>query len=128
MSFVILKHPPAARTDACEVSDANSSCSLAAAAGSARGSTVTVTTSAEAVASAIRRLSHHHMMSGNVCDGFELVRRPNNGRDITDSPIRSFEPRIRGVNGIVHSSTVPPFHDARGSIHVFMTHINTLDT
>ena len=95
---------------------------------SARGSAVTVTTSAEVVGSSIGRLSHHLMMSDNVCDGLELVRRPNNGRDITDSPIRSFEPRIRGVNGIVHSSTVPHFHDARGSIHVFMTHINTLDT
>ena len=101
---------------------------LAAAVDNARGSAVTVTTSAEVVGSSIGRLFHHLMMSGNVCDGFELVRRPNNGRDITDSPIRSFEPRIRGVNGIVHSSTVPHFHDARGSIHVFMTHINTLDT
>ena len=89
VSFGILKHPPAARTDACEVSDANSSCSLAAAAGSARGSTVTVTTSAEAVSSAIRRLSHHHMMSGNVCTGLELVCRPYNGRVIMEYALSS---------------------------------------
>ena len=89
VSFGILKHPPAARTDACEVSDANSSCSLAAAAGSARGSTVTVTTSAEAVSSAIRRLSHHHMMSGNVCTGLELVCRPYNRRRIMETLFRA---------------------------------------
>ena len=92
VSFGILKHPPAARTDACEVSDANSSCSLAAAAGSARGSTVTVTTSAEAVASAIRRLSHHHMMSGNVCAGLELVCRPYNRRRIMETLFRAPRP------------------------------------
>ena len=74
------KLPPAARTDACGVSDAKSSCTFAAAAESARGSAVTVTTSAEAVDSSTGRLSHHRMMSGNVCDGIELVRRPNNGR------------------------------------------------
>ena len=77
----MLKLPPAARTDACRVSDANSSCTLAAAAGNARGAAVTVTTSAEAVVSSIGRLSHHRMMSGNVCDGLELVRRPHNGRE-----------------------------------------------
>ena len=49
---------------------------LAAAAGNARGSAVTVTTSAEVVGSSIGRLSHHRMMSGSVCDGLELVRRP----------------------------------------------------
>ena len=46
-----------------------------------RGGAVTVTTSAEAVVSSIRRLFHHRMMSGNVCDGLELVRRPHNGRE-----------------------------------------------
>ena len=72
----MLKLPPVARTDACRVSDAKSSCTLAAAAGNARGSAVTVTTSAEVVGSSIGRLSHHRMMSGSVCDGLELVRRP----------------------------------------------------
>ena len=46
-----------------------------------RSGAVTVTTSAEAVVSSIGRLSHHRMMSGNVCDGLELVRRPHNGRE-----------------------------------------------
>ena len=46
----------------------------------APGSAVTVTTSAEVVGSSIGRLSHHRMMSGNVCDGLQLVRRPYNGR------------------------------------------------
>ena len=78
----MLKVRPAARTDACEVSDVLSSCTLATAAGSASASGVTVTTSAEAVGSSIWRLSHHYMMSGNVCDGFGLVRRPHNGRGI----------------------------------------------
>ena len=78
----MLKLPPAARTDACGVSDAKSSCTLAAAAESDRGGAVTVTTSAEAVVSSIGRLSHHRMMSGNVCDGLELVRRAYNGRVI----------------------------------------------
>ena len=72
----MLKLSPAARKNACGVSDANSSCTLAAAADSARGSAVTATTSAEMVGSSIRRLSHHLMMSGNVFDGLELVRRP----------------------------------------------------
>ena len=45
----MLKVRPAVRTDACEVSDVLSSCTLAAAAGSASASGVTVTTSAEAV-------------------------------------------------------------------------------
>ena len=82
VSFGMLKVPPAARTYACEVSDAKSSCTLAAAASNARGSAVTVTTSAEAVGSSIWRLSHHYMMSGNVYEGFGLVRRPQNGRGI----------------------------------------------
>ena len=85
----MLKTRPAARTDACEVSDANSSCSLAAAAGSARGSTVTVTTSAEAAASAIRRLSHHCTMSGNVRAALELVCRPSNRRRIMETLFRA---------------------------------------
>ena len=76
VSSGMLKLPPVARTDACRVSDAKSSCTLAAAAGNARGSAVTVTTSAEVVGSSIGRLSHHRMMSGSVCDGLELVRRP----------------------------------------------------
>ena len=77
----MLKVPPDARTDACGVSDAKSSWTLAAAAESTRGS-VTVTTSAEVVGSSTRRLSHHRMMSGNVCDGLEFVRRAYNGRVI----------------------------------------------
>ena len=44
------------------------------------GSAVTVTSSADAVGSSTRRLSHHRMMSGNVCDGLELVRRRYNER------------------------------------------------
>ena len=78
----MLKVPPAARTDACGVSDANSSWTFAMAADSAPSSAVTVTTSAEAVGSSIWRLSHHYMMSGNVYEGFGLVRRPHNGRGI----------------------------------------------
>jgi hypothetical protein len=65
----MLNHPPARRTDAYGVSDAKSSWTLAAAADSAHGSAVTVTTSAEAVGSSIGRLSHHRMISGSVCDG-----------------------------------------------------------
>ena len=57
----MLKLPPAARTDASRVSDAKSSCTLAAAAESDRAGAVTVTTSAEAVVSSTGRLSHHHM-------------------------------------------------------------------
>jgi hypothetical protein len=53
------------------------------------GSAVTVMTSAEAVGSSIERLSHHHMMSGNVCDGFWLVRRPHNGRENHESLTRA---------------------------------------
>ena len=72
----------------------------------ARGSAVTVTTSAEAVDSSTGRLSHHLMMSGNVCDGIELVRRPNNGRLSWISRFRASRggPWLRGVNGVVHSS------------------------
>ena len=77
----------------------------AAAADNARGSAVTVTTSAEVVGSSIGRLSDHRMMSGSVCDGLELVRRPYNGRGITRSPIRA--PRLHGRSQLfkaVHSS------------------------
>ena len=35
-----------------------------------------VTVPAEVVGSSIGRLSHHRMMSGEVCDGLELVRLP----------------------------------------------------
>ena len=80
----MLKVPPAARTDVCGVSDTNSSWTFAAAADNARGSAVTVTTSAEVVGSSIGRLYHHRMMSGNVCDGFELVRRPHKGRVVVE--------------------------------------------
>ena len=62
------KLPPAARTDACRVSDAKSSYTLAVAADYARGSAVTVTTSAEAVDSSIGRLSQHWMVPGDVRD------------------------------------------------------------
>ena len=78
----MLKFPPVARTDACGVSDANSSWTFAAAADNARGSAVTVTTSAEVVVSSTGRLSHHRMMSGSLCDGLGLVRRAYNGRVI----------------------------------------------
>ena len=78
----MLKLPPIGRTDAGGVSNAKSSWSLTAADDSAHGSTVTVTASAEAVVSSIRQLSHHRMMSGNVCDGLELVHRPYDGRVI----------------------------------------------
>ena len=81
----MLKLPPAARTAACRVSDAKSSCTLAAAADNARGSAVTVTTSAEVVGSSIGRLSHHRMMSGNVCDGLELVIRSYSGCGIRET-------------------------------------------
>ena len=80
----MLKVPPAARTDACEVSDAKSSCTLDAAADNARGSTVTVTTSAEVVGTSIGRLSQPRMMSGNVCDGLALVRRSYGGRVVME--------------------------------------------
>ena len=94
VSSGMLKLPPAARTDACRVSDAKSSWTLAVAADYARGSAVTVTTSAEVVGSSIRRLSHHRMMSGSVCDGCKLVCRSYYGRY---SRIRSFERSHRGV-------------------------------
>ena len=79
----MLKHPPTGRLDASGVVG----CALElharpdAAADSAPAGAVTVMTSAEAVGSSIKRLFHHHMMSGNVCDGFGLVRRPHNGRE-----------------------------------------------
>ena len=60
-----------------------------AAADNARGSAVTVTTSAEVVVSSTWRLSHHHMMSGNVCDGLELVRRAYSGRVIMEYALSS---------------------------------------
>ena len=82
VSSGMLKLPPVARTDACRVSDANSSCTLAAAAGNARGSAVTVTTSAEVVGSSIGRLSHHRMTPCELWDAqtpaccpHRLVRR-----------------------------------------------------
>ena len=78
------KLPPTARTDSSRGSDAKSSWTLAAAVDNARGSAVTVTTSAEVVGSSIGRLYHHRMMSGNVCDGFELVRRPHKGRVVVE--------------------------------------------
>ena len=47
-----------------------------------------VTVPAEVVGSSIGRLSHHRMMSGDGCDGLELVRRPYNGRCITRLAVR----------------------------------------
>jgi hypothetical protein len=47
-----------------------------------------VTGSDEVVGSSIGRLAHHHMMSCDVCDGLELVRRPYNGRGITKRVVR----------------------------------------
>ena len=67
-----------------------------------RGGAVTVTTPAEAVGSSIGRLSHHRMMSGNVCDGLELVRRPHNGRESMRSALLS--PSVWGGSAVVHSS------------------------
>ena len=43
-------------------------------------SAVTVTVPTEAVDLRTKRLSHHLMMSGNVCDGCKLVRRSYYGR------------------------------------------------
>ena len=101
----MLKLPPAARTDACGVSDAKSSCTLAVAADNAPGGAVTVTTSAEVVGSSIGRLSHHRMMSGSVCDGLELVRRAYNGRVIMAYALSSPSGGVAvGVNTVVHSS------------------------
>ena len=39
-----------------------------------------ITVPAEVVGSTIGRLFHHRMMSCDVCDGLQLVRRPYNGR------------------------------------------------
>ena len=88
MKCGMLKVPPAARTDVCGVYDANSSWTFAAAADGACGSAVTVTMSADAVGSWIERLSYHHMMSVNVCDGLELVRQLYNGRFLWISRFR----------------------------------------
>ena len=44
------------------------------------GSAVTVTVPAETVGLRIKRLPQHRMMSGNVWDGFKLVRRSYYGR------------------------------------------------
>ena len=73
-------------------SDAKSSWTLAAAADNTPGGAVTVTTSAEVVGSSIGRLSHHRMISSNVCDGLELVRRRHNGCVI-------MEPLFRALGG-----------------------------
>ena len=71
----------------------------------APGSAVTVTTSAEVVRSSTRRLSHHRMMSGNVCDGLELVRRAYNGRVIMAYALSSPSGGVAvGVNKVVHTS------------------------
>ena len=47
-----------------------------------------VTGPTEVVGSSIWRLSHHHMVPGDVCDGLELVRRPYNGPGITKRAVR----------------------------------------
>ena len=48
-----------------------------------------ITVPAEVVGSSIGRLSHHCMVSGDVCDGLELVRRPFNGRGFMRSAVRA---------------------------------------
>ena len=72
----------------------------------ARSSAVTVTSSADAVGSSTRRLSHHRMMSGNVCDGLELVRRRYNERLSWISRFPELLGGVcrTGVNLVVHSS------------------------
>ena len=70
-----------------------------------------VTVPAEVVGSSIGRLSHHRMMSGDGCDGLELIRRPYNGRGIheigSSTPLSTFGVGwLHGVNGVVHSSGV----------------------
>ena len=74
-------------------SDAKSSWTLAAAADNTPGGAVTVTTSAEVVGSSIGRLSHHRMISSNVCDGLELVRRRHNGCVIMEPLFRALARR-----------------------------------
>ena len=64
----------------CAREPARSSAVTVSSSADAVGSAVTVTSSADAVGSSTRRLSHHRMMSGNVCDGLELVRRRYNER------------------------------------------------
>ena len=68
-------------------------------------SAVTVTVPAEAVGLRTKRLSHHRMMSGSVCDGLELVRRAYNGRVIMAYALSSPSGGVAvGVNKVVHSS------------------------
>ena len=56
-----------------------------------------VTVPAEVVGSSIGRLSHHCMMSGDECDGLELVRRPYNGCGITRLAVRALFDLRRGL-------------------------------
>ena len=56
-----------------------------------------VTVPAEVVGSSIGRLSHHRMMSGDECDGLELVRRPYNGCGITRLAVRALFDLRRGL-------------------------------
>ena len=72
-----------------------------AAVDSTRGSAVTVTTSTKVVGSSIWRLSHHRMMSGNVCDGLEIVHRPYNiVKRASNRPLCRVAPRCELI---VHS-------------------------
>ena len=69
------------RADARRSLDANSDRTAFRESDATLRSAVTVTVPAEAVGLRTKRLSHHRMMSGSVCDGLELVRRPHNGRE-----------------------------------------------
>ena len=72
---------------------------IEAAVDSTRGSAVTVTTSTKVVGSSIWRLSHHRMMSGNVCDGLDLVHRPYNIVKWASDRVLSAG-LLRGVNSL----------------------------
>jgi hypothetical protein len=58
---------------------------------------VTATVPGKAVGLRTKRLPHHRMMSGNMCDGCKLVRRSYYGLYSPDSHIRSLECSRQGV-------------------------------
>ena len=84
-SFLMLRNRHPTRTDASRASDAPSARTLHASRRSAHGNGFSVTASAEVVLLSIGRLSHHRMMSGNVCDGLELVIRSYSGCGIRET-------------------------------------------
>ena len=73
----MLKHPLPDRTDAYRTSDAPSERLLAAARESARGDRYTVTASAEAVGSWIKRQHYHRIVSGQPLDVQTPADRPH---------------------------------------------------